>query len=140
LVIPNFAEGADNPIFGPTSEVDTELTLVPCGVDFERQLPPDDIVSVIAVNEFEQQFSTSFKFQCWYTAFLGDINAIFDVVVAQTRFMETQLRPATLSESGFTGVYEEYHRLDDQQARAAFNIHEQGTRDRTDLMFLPEGP
>lgn len=140
LIMPNFAEGADNPMFGPSSEVDTELTLTPCTADFERQLPSEIVVQVIVVNEFEQPFSTSQKFTCWLTTFLDDINGIFSVLVAQTRFIETQLRPADKSDSGFVGVYEEYHRVNGQQARAAFNIHEQGTRDKTDLIFLPEGP
>jgi len=142
LVMPNFAEGADNPMFGPSSAVNTEVTLVPCGADFERQLPPPVGVQIIAVNEFEQRFSASVTLDCWLNTFLGDISGvnIFDVLVMQTRFIEVQLRPTAQADSGFVGVYEEYHRVQGEQARAAFNIHEQGTRDKTDLIFLPEGP
>lgn len=135
----HFAEGADNPIFGPTSTVDTELTIVPCRADFERQDPTRITVQVLAFNEFENRFSLSFPVDCWRSVFLGDLSNIFEVLTAQTRFMMTTMRPA-VGNAGFVGIVEEYHRYNGQTARAAFNLHEQGTLESADLIYLPEGP
>jgi hypothetical protein len=140
VVLNHFADGADNPLFGPTSRVDTEVTLVPCRADYERQQPTRVVVQFVAFNELEQRFSASTTVDCWRSFFLSDVNNIFDVLSAQTRFVATHMRPAEAANSGFVGVVEEYHRLGDQTARAAFNLHEQGTRASTDFIFIPEGP
>jgi len=140
LILNHFAENADSPLFGPTSQVSTEVTLVPCRADYERQDPTRITVQFLASNEFEQRFSASTKVECWRSFFLEDVGNIFEIRAAQTRFVETQMRPSDLANSGFVGVAEEYHHLDGQQTRAAFNIPEQGTRPKTDLIFLPEGP
>lgn len=139
VVLNHFAGGADDPLFGPTSTVETELTLVPCRADYERQAPTQLTVQFLAFNEFENRFSTSMKIDCWSSVFLTDVANVFAVATTQTRFVETQMRPAT-GDSGFVGVVEEYHTLDDQTARVAFSLHEQGTLPTTDLIFIPEGP
>ena len=36
-LLTHFSGGADNPLFGPTSTVETEVTLVPCRADYETQ-------------------------------------------------------------------------------------------------------
>jgi len=140
LILNHFAEGADSLLFGPTSRVDTELTIVPCREDFEHQLPIPFNVQFLAFNEFEQQFSTSRQMNCWDSLFLGDIGSIFKLLTAQTRFVETHFRTSNLSNTGIVAVAEEYHQLNDQTTRAAFNVAERGTRATTDLIFLPEGP
>ena len=128
VLLEHFAEGADNPIFGPTS------------ADYERQEPTRITVQVLAFNEFENRFSTSFPVDCWRSFFLGDIANIFEVAVSQTRFMLTTMRSNEAALSGFVGVVDEHHWLGDQVTRAAFNLHEQGTREKTDLIYIPEGP
>jgi hypothetical protein len=50
------------------------------------------------------------------------------------------MRVSTQANSGVVGVAEEYHHLGKAQARAAFNLHEQGTRAQTDLILLPAEP
>lgn len=139
LFIPQFSEGADNPMFGPSSEVGTEITLVPCRADYEHQDPTRLVVQLLAFNEYEQRFSASTPLDCWLNIFFADVRNIFTVLAAQTRFLHTQLRSSELADSGITGVYEEYHRFDGSTSRAAFNLHEDGTRQKTDLIFLPEG-
>jgi hypothetical protein len=139
LVFNHFAEGADSLLFGPTSEVATELTLVPCRADFEGQNPTRLNVNFVAFNEFEQLFSASTPVDCWRSFFLADVRNIF-TIATQTRFVATHLRSSEAANSGIVGIVEEYHRLDDQQTRAAFNLHEIGTRPLTDLIFIPEGP
>ena len=140
LLLNHFAEDADSLLFGPASHVATELTLVPCRADFERQAPARFPVQFLVFDEFEIRFSTSTTVDCWGNFFLADINSIFRVSTLESRFAETQMRSADAANSGIVGISEEYHRLGDQQARAAFNLHEQGTRPATDLIFIPEGP
>jgi hypothetical protein len=140
VILNAFSEGADNPMFGPTSEVETEVTVVPCRSDYERQESTSIQVYALATNEFEQVLSGFVKVDCWRSFFLSEIPVIFDIAVTQTRFVQGQLRPVENAISGFVGVAEEYHQLGDETARAAFNLHEKGTRATTDFIFLPEGP
>lgn len=137
LILDHFAENADDPLLGPTSQVRTELTLVPCRADFEQQMPTQVTVQFLVFNEFENVFSGSTKVTCWDTFFLDDVQNIFDVGALQSRFAETQIRVSASADSGVVGVSEEYHRLGSAQARVAYNLHEQGTRAQTDLIFLP---
>jgi hypothetical protein len=140
LYLDHMADLADSLLFGPTSLVETELTLVPCRADFEGQLPTRVNVNFLVFNEFEQRLSTSFVVDCWATVFLGDINNIFRIAALETRFVSTHFRTSNDSISGIVGVAEEYHRLGEQTTRAAFNLHERGTRPVTDFIYLPEGP
>ena len=141
LIVDHFAEGADNPIFGPTSTVNTELTLVPCRAEFEQQQPTAVTVQFVVFNEFESVFSGSQRVDCWGNFFLKDIGGtIFRIAALQTRFAQSFFRTADASPSGIVGVFEEYHRLGAEQARAAYNVFERGTRKTADLIFLPEGP
>jgi hypothetical protein len=140
LMFTHFAEGADSLLFGPTSTVHTELTMVPCRADFEHQNPTEVHVNFFAFNEFEQQFSIGTNVDCWRNVFLRDIGIIFTIAATNTRFVQTRLSTSSNANSGLVGVFEEYHRRDDQQARVAFNLHDQGSRPETDLIFLPEGP
>jgi hypothetical protein len=139
-ILNHFAVGADDPLLGPTSTVDTAVTLVPCRADYERQDPTRIVVNFFASNEYEQRFSAQTTVDCWRTFSLTEVNNIFGVRTLQTRFAQTLMRPSAAAISGFVGVVEEFHTLDDQTARVAFNLHEQGTRENTDLIFLPEGP
>lgn len=142
-ILSQFAGGADNPIFADLSSVQTQVTLVPCRADYERQEATRIVVQFIGVNEYEQRFSASTTVDCWRSFLLSDISNIFGVLVSQTRFVETQMRPSDAANSGFVGISEEYHTIvpiDGLTARVAFNLHEQGTRDKTDLIFIPEGP
>ncbi|MFN8640736.1 MAG: hypothetical protein U0802_03415 [Candidatus Binatia bacterium] len=140
VVLNHFAGGADDPILGPTSSVATEVTLVPCRADYERQEATRIVVQFVAFNEYEQRFSANTTVDCWRSFFLTDVSNIFGALTAQTRFVETQMRSSAAAISGFVGVVEEYHTLDGETARVAFNLHEQGTREKTDLIYIPEGP
>ncbi len=145
-LLDHFAEGADSLLFGPTSTVDTEVTLVPCRADYERQDPTRIVIQFLAFNEFENRFSTSTAIDCWRSFLLGEVDPVtFTVRNLGTRLALTTMRPSTAANSGFVGVVEEYHRLPPQRGfpvedRVALNLHEQGTREKTDLIFLPEGP
>ncbi len=146
LWIPHFAAGADNPIFGPTSTVDTELTVVPCRANFE--LASLDLTRVTlqfrAFNEFEQLFSASTAVECWRSFFLDDINQIFTARVMQTRLVQTLVRPVVPSGGGGSSVaaiLEEIHEMPGgATARAAYNVHEVGDFERGEVILLPAGP
>jgi len=141
LIVDHFAEGADDPVLGATSTVNTELTLVPCRADFEHQVPTQVTVQFIVFNEFESLFSGSVRVDCWGNFFLKDIGgSVFRIPTLQTRFAQSFFRTSEAANSGIVGVFEEYHRLGTQQARAAFNVDERGTRASTDLIIIPEGP
>jgi len=140
LILNHYAGGADSLLLGPQSEVQTEVTLVPCRADYEHQIPTKVVVQFTVYNELEVRFSASTTVDCWGNFFLDSIRNIFDVGVLQTRFVETQMRPANGANSGFVGVAEEYHVIDGRPVRVAYNIHEAGTRAQTDLIFIPEGP
>jgi hypothetical protein len=138
--IETYSQGADDLLFGPTSSVETEVTLVPCRSDYESQAPTHIQVNFVVVNEFEDQLSGGTTVDCWRSFFLGEVSNIFNVSTIQTRLMISTVKSSQLSSSGFVGVVEEYHHLGDQTARAAFNLHDQGSRTQTDFIFLPEGP
>jgi hypothetical protein len=140
LIVNHFADRADNPLLGPTSEVRTELTLVPCTENFETQVPSRVVVQFVMTNEFELAFSASTTVDCWGNFFLDDINPVFGVVPLGTRMVQTRARPATSAHSAIVGVIEEHHTLTDVTARAALNLHTEGQRAVADLIVLPEGP
>lgn len=139
LLINHFAAGADNPLFGPASTVDTELTLVPCAQNFETQNPASVVVQFRMTNEFEQDFSASTTVDCWGNFLLDEINPVFRVRALGSRMIQTRARPVP-GASGVVGVIEEHHRANGATARAALNLHHEGERADTDLIVLPEGP
>jgi len=140
LILDHFAEGADNPLLGPTSEVRTEVTLVPCAQDLELQRPSRVTVQLLVYNEFEQRFSGSIPVECWKTFLLSEASPIFNVTTLGGRVAVTRMRTSVGSTSGIIGVSEEFHRVQNLQSRLALNFHEEGDRDRTDLVVLPSGP
>jgi hypothetical protein len=141
LLLDHFAERSDNPLFGPESEVRTELTLVPCAEDFETQTPTRVVVQFEVTSEFEQTFSGSTTVDCWGSFLLNDgVPVIFDVRALGARAVQTLIRPSNASSSGVVGVSEEFHHLGGRQARAAFNIHGVGDRAQTNLIVIPSGP
>lgn len=140
LILDHFAEHADSPILGPESEVRTELTLIPCGANFELQRPEKVVVQFRITNEFELTFSASTTVECWASFLLDDMNLIFDLSRLGTRVVQTQMEVSNLSTSGIIGVSEETHSLNGAKSRVAFNLHEIGDRDKTDLLVIPEGP
>jgi len=141
LILNHFAEGADSPLLGPASTVETELTLVPCTENFETQEATRVTVQFSITNEFEETFSASTSVTCWSTFVLDDVNLIFDVSRLGTRVVQTRIRPAVASASAILGVSEEYHTTGaGVTTRAAFNLHQEGGRTSSDLIVIPEGP
>lgn len=144
--IPHFAAGADNPIFGPTSKVRTEITVVPCRANFElAALDPTRVtLQFRAINELEQIFSASTLVECWKSFYLDDVNRIFATEVIQSRLVQTMMRPvvpSTGNGSSVAAVVEEVHSLPNGvTSRAAYNAHEQGNFGGREVILLPAGP
>ncbi|HUI26806.1 MAG TPA: hypothetical protein VL403_12050 [Candidatus Kryptonia bacterium] len=140
-LLDSFSVGANNPQLGPNSSVSTELTIMPCTEDFERQQPGVVTVQFQVTNEFEEIFSASTKVTCWSNFNISTIRGVFDVNTTGTRFLQTRMAPATNQDSGFVGVVEETHRLSGTPgSRAAFNLFTIGERSVADVITLPEGP
>jgi len=157
VILNHFAENASDPAIdalgqGP-SQVNTELTIVPCSEDFEYQIPAAVTIQFVMTNEFEQAFSTSTTVTCWgnfrlNTIGTGSFGRIFDVSFLGTRFVQTRMEAATTDGAGnpapgFLAVAEEFHRAPTNSAhpvtsRAAVNLHGEGQRVNTDIIVLPE--
>lgn len=140
LILDHFSENVDNPLLGPASKVQTELTLVPCAADFEMQEPTKVTVQFSLTNEFEESFSASTTVLGWGNFYLNQINLIFDVSRLGTRVVQTRMRPASGTPAGFVGISEEYHTWNRNTGRVAFGLHQEGERQTTDLIVIPEGP
>lgn len=81
-------EGADN---GP-STVSTNLSLVPCGIDYENLVPTTTTLSAEVRDEFETRTSVNpINIDCYFESPLGDIGAVFTGL--QTDFGNAILRP-----------------------------------------------
>ncbi len=143
--LPIFSAGADDPIFGPTSQVDTEVTVAPCRSDLELQDPTKITLQFLAVNEFEQPLSASTPVDCWRSFFLNDISNIFTVRgTGGSRLLQTSMRPVLQSNgkySSFVAVVEERHSLGEGvSARVAYDVHHVGEFGENELIVLPAGP
>jgi hypothetical protein len=125
------AEGAADPAIeansGPGSVVSTNLTLIPCGMDFENLVPASTAVTVDPIrNEFEERTSTSIPVDCWFSSNLdGPIFAPMTLSGLRTTFGKAILRPAL--GSGFLpvlGVANVLHTAADTSSdTSAFNLH-----------------
>ena len=149
LTLNHFAELASDPVVealdhGDSSNVTTELTLVPCTQDFENQVAPPVVVQFLITNEFEAQFSTSTTVTCWGNFRLntiGNVGRILEVGTLGSRFAQTRMVPATPEDGGVLGVAEEFHEVREDGSvatgRAALNLFGDGARPLGDVITLP---
>jgi len=63
------------------TSVSGDLVLVPCAQDLLTQTPTQTVVQLAIVNEFEQVFSSSFRFRCHTRLSLGGIGALRKAVL-----------------------------------------------------------
>ncbi len=80
------------------SIVSSNLTIVPCGMDFENLIPGHTTLDVSAKNEFEENSSASFSVNCWRSIDLGDptfgVQSIFNIGALNSEFGTAVLNPA----------------------------------------------
>jgi len=142
LIANHFAAGANDPAIDEFaaggSEVNTEVTLVPCTEDFENQIPGQVALQFLIINEFEEAFSTSTTITCWANLDLGAVNPVFREGFLGSRFAQTRMHPATPDQPGLLGVMEEFHSLAaGNESRDALNLHGEGNRPDGDVIVLP---
>jgi hypothetical protein len=75
---------------GTGCPVRTEVTVVPCRVDFEREIPTRFVLNIVYHNEFEQLASTGGVFNCWTTFSLEQLGF---TNVAGSTFQRTRINP-----------------------------------------------
>ncbi|GIW41667.1 MAG: hypothetical protein KatS3mg076_2244 [Candidatus Binatia bacterium] len=134
LLLDHFSHGVENPVIGSPNNlgecpggdcpIETELTIIPCGRDFENQVPGTVTISIETFDEFEQLRSTSTTVTCWSDLPLDQIGSGLPFV-RDTLSVYARLRP--VGGGGILGVAEEIHRDGaGREARAAFNLHMEG--------------
>lgn len=125
------AEGAPDPAIeansGPGSVVSTNLTLIPCGMDFENLVPASTAVTVDPIrNEFEVRTSTSIPVDCWFSSNL-DGAAFVPMTFSGlgSTFGKATLRPAVNSgRLPVLGVANVLHTAADTSSEtSAMNLH-----------------
>jgi hypothetical protein len=107
------------------SSVVTNLTLVPCNLDFRNGVTnAGTTVSVFVWDEFEVRTSTSFDLDCWTSFNIGTLSQLRSTLQAgsiQTQFVNAQFS----SSVPFVGVAEAFHADSlGVTASAAVNLHE----------------
>jgi hypothetical protein len=93
------AEFDDRPVDGNSSR--TTFAIVPCGQDFEVQVPARITLQMLVTNEFEELFSVSAVVDCWADLTLADFG-IFDRDSLGSNWVHTQL--ASIGGVGFAVV------------------------------------
>jgi hypothetical protein len=153
-------QGAENIVLEDTlemgdvgsSNVDTEITIVPCTQNFETQIPTTVTLQFLTFNEFESQFSVSTSVTCWANIALDQIGATALTIEGQpldpqgSSFLQTRIRSAAGTPYGIFMVAEEFHYARPSTADAetlqfgavaAFNPHVEGERAVPDLITIP---
>jgi len=128
-------DGATDPVIeafgngGGGSSVVTNLTIVPCNLDFQNGVRTSGALTVFAWDEFEVRFSGSQPFGCWASFNIGSItsgamrSALLAGGAIQTQFAEAQLIPTT----PVVGIAEAFHADSlGNVGAAAVNVHEEG--------------
>jgi hypothetical protein len=127
-------DGAQDPVIetygngGGQSSVVTNLTVVPCDLDFQNGVRTSGALTVFAWDEFEVRFSDSHPFGCWTSFNIGALanmrSALLTGGLIQTQFAEAQL---ISSGSPVVGVAESFHAdAIGTVGTSAVNVHEEG--------------
>ncbi len=142
-------------------QVRTDLTVVPCGADYELDIFGQATLQFLVFNEFEQRLSASTSVDCWRETVLsdldsrpgpfGDAQSIFNIGVQGTFGGQTRIRSVAGVDSAnaVLGVAEEFiystnglgavgggANFDGPKRSTGFNIHYTGSRDVPDILSL----
>jgi hypothetical protein len=145
LILNHFFDSAVDPVPDPldtpphTNTITTNLVLVPCSEDLERQICGSAVIQYLVFNEFEQRFSTSRSVNCFQDRQLALIDtpdptrSIWNVNFEGSLTGQTRINPLGTGAlpSGMVGVAFETHTgtTGPKYVRSAsFNLHLQGTR------------
>jgi hypothetical protein len=160
----HLAEGVEDPVVEGVTAT-TELTLVPCTIDYESQTPPQVTLQFGVWDDTELFQSTATTLDCWFNEDLSDIGSLWNPLRSTT--YQTQVRASTglrcrggnpeteyqfctdddqcdgglcLPSSGLLGVAETFRVTEtgDLTGSSAINLHNIGTRE-SDTIFLQTG-
>lgn len=88
----HLAEGAVDPVIDDDLiTTTTELTLVPCTLNFESQTPPFVTLQMFVWDQLETGVSFPAALECWFNENLGDLGSVWDAGSRGTLLM-TQVR------------------------------------------------
>lgn len=136
---------------GTTGTVRTDLTVVPCGEDFNLQLPNTVVLQFLVFNEFEQRFSTSTRVTCFREVQLSnidtrpvssdDIASIFNINVQGTFAGQTRIRSVSSGDvaNAVVAVSEEFWDCTSGPngvCSTASQVNYQGSREQGDQIIL----
>lgn len=137
LTVSLLTEGSVDPVVeefgdcaGDDCPISTELTLVPCGANYEDITPDVVSVSILVYNEFEQLLSADIEVDCWLNIRLDDLafQGAFEFDTLGTLGSHARFTPAE-GEGAILGVAEELRTdSDGDSSWAAFNLHFEGNR------------
>ena len=159
------AEGVRDPVV-PAVTATTELTLMPCTIDYETQARPAVTLQFSVWDDTELEQSVSTTLDCWFNEDLSDIGSLWNPLRSTT--YQTRVRPSTgnrcrggdptleyslctsddqcgggqcLPSSGLLGVAETFRTPDGGltlTGSSAINLHAVGTR-QSDTIYLQTG-
>lgn len=162
----HLAEGGADPVV-PDYSATTELTLLPCTIDYETQTPPRVTLQFLVWDDMEIPTSFGSELNCWFDSFLSDINGGTPWDPSNSTTYMTQVRPSNgnvcrggtteyqdctsdddclgggvcAPNSGVLGVAETFRYIAPDGAftgSSAINLHVLGTREN-DQIFLESG-
>jgi len=132
------AEGAEDPLAGAGSSVQTELTVLPCAQDFRLSNPTSVTVNFSVYNEFESQLSASTDVSCWVTS---PLIAISDLAFSAADLGTLHARAvvtAGLLDGGVALVAREIHSVSGAPASSGATVPHLDPADaRADVITLP---
>jgi hypothetical protein len=158
----HLAEGVQDPVV-PEVTATTELTVVPCTINYESQVRPLVTLQFLVWDDTELSQSTSTLLDCWFNEDLSDIGTLWGPTRSTT--YQTQVRPGAGNRcrggereyqlctdddqclgglcqpsSGLLGVAETFRVREDSSltGSSAINLHMIGTRE-SDTIFLQTG-
>ena len=144
LLLNHFFEDALDPVL--MTPVKTNITFVPCSVDYEANVPGTASLQFDVVNEFEQRLSASLPVRCFADLTLTSIDSssnparsIFNVAIQGTLVGQTRIRPVPDGDSehghGVLAVAEEFH--NPPRGGAAINLQIIPGNLQADVIVLP---
>lgn len=151
LSLDHLFSGAEDPVSGDT--VNTDVTFIPCSVDFNLQLPKSVVVQFLVFNEFEQRMSTSRTVECLTNLPMtdidtrigpsGDAQSIFSVSVQGTLAGQTLARGVNDDSATAPGgeailmVAQRFNSYNGSSVSAIHVPHHRASRTQPDIIVLP---
>lgn len=143
LLLNHLFDDALDPVL--QTPVKTNLTVVPCSIDYERSIPGTASLQFDVVNEFEQRLSASLPVVCFADLPLTEIDSddptrsIFNVAIQGTLAGQTRIRPVpdgdTAHGHGVVAIAEQFHAA--PSGGTALNLHFISGNLQGDVVVLP---